>query len=102
MQSLYLFLEEKKTDFGFRVSLENFSEMEKVKIYPLYAIKNLLQSWFQLQLIAVVKNPIYVCYQKLSLLKETLISVDLSRKQVNNIQWMLLILNHWHLLREVF
>ena len=44
MQSLYLFLEEKKTDFGFRVSLENFSEMEKVKIYPLYGIKNLLQS----------------------------------------------------------
>jgi len=42
MQSLYLFLEEKKSDFGIRLSLENFSEMEKIKIYPLYAIKNVL------------------------------------------------------------
>jgi predicted AAA+ superfamily ATPase len=42
MQSMYLFLEEKKSDFGIRLSLENFSEMEKIKIYPLYAIKNVL------------------------------------------------------------
>ena len=28
MQSMYLFLEEKKSDFGIRLSLENFSEME--------------------------------------------------------------------------
>jgi len=42
MQSLYLFLEEKKLDFGVRLSLENFSEMEKVKIVPLYGVGNLL------------------------------------------------------------
>lgn len=42
MQSMYLFLEEKKSDFGMRLSLENFSEMDKTKIYPLYAVKNVL------------------------------------------------------------
>ncbi|POY41539.1 ATP-binding protein [Flavobacterium alvei] len=42
MQSLYLFLEEKKLDFGIRLSLENFSDMEKIKIIPLYAVGNLL------------------------------------------------------------
>jgi hypothetical protein len=42
MQSMYLFLEEKKSDFGIRLSLENFSEMDKIKIYPLYAVKNAL------------------------------------------------------------
>lgn len=42
MQSLYLFLEEKKIDFGIRLSLENFSEMEKIKILPLYAVKNIV------------------------------------------------------------
>jgi predicted AAA+ superfamily ATPase len=42
MQSMYLFLEEKKLDFGIRLSLENFSEMEKVKIVPLYAVKNIV------------------------------------------------------------
>lgn len=41
MQSMYLFLEEKKIDFGIRLSLENFSEMEKIKIFPLYAVGNL-------------------------------------------------------------
>lgn len=41
MQSMYLFLEEKKIDFGIRFSLENFSEMEKIKIIPLYAVGNL-------------------------------------------------------------
>lgn len=42
MQSLYLFLEEKKLDFGIRLSLENFSEMEKIKIIPLYGVRNIL------------------------------------------------------------
>jgi predicted AAA+ superfamily ATPase len=42
MQSLYLFLKEKKLDFGIRLSLENFSEMEKIKIVPLYGVGNLL------------------------------------------------------------
>lgn len=41
MQSMYLFLQEKKKDFGIRLSMENFSEIEKVKIYPLYAVRNL-------------------------------------------------------------
>ncbi len=38
---MYLFLQEKKKDFGIRLSMENFSEIEKVKIYPLYAVRNL-------------------------------------------------------------
>lgn len=42
MQSMFLFLGEKKSDFGMRLSLENFSEMDKIKIYPLYAVKNVL------------------------------------------------------------
>lgn len=44
MQSLYLFLEEKKSAYGIRLSLENFSQLEKIKIYPLYAVKNLMRS----------------------------------------------------------
>jgi predicted AAA+ superfamily ATPase len=42
MQSMYLFLDEKKSDFGIRLSLENFSEMDKIIIYPLYAVKNVV------------------------------------------------------------
>ena len=38
MQSLYLFLSEKKKDFGIRLSLENFGNIEHVKIMPIYAI----------------------------------------------------------------
>jgi uncharacterized protein len=38
MQSLYLFLTEKKKDFGIRLSLENFGSIEHVKIMPIYAI----------------------------------------------------------------
>ncbi len=41
MQSLYLFLEEKKVPFGVRISMENFSAIEKVKICPLYGVQNL-------------------------------------------------------------
>ena len=44
MQSLYLFLEEKKSAYGIRLSLENFLQLEKIKIYPLYAVKNLMRS----------------------------------------------------------
>ncbi len=43
MQSLFLFIEEKKRDFGIRLSLENFSKIEKVKIYPLYATRNIFE-----------------------------------------------------------
>lgn len=38
MQSLYLFLEEKKLATGIRTSLENFGSMDQVVICPLYAI----------------------------------------------------------------
>jgi predicted AAA+ superfamily ATPase len=44
MQSLYIFLKEKSIKEGVRLSLENFSEIEKVKIMPLYAIKNLMEN----------------------------------------------------------
>jgi len=42
MQSLYLFLKEKNAASGIRVSLENFSRIDKVNIFPLYAVKNIL------------------------------------------------------------
>lgn len=41
MQSLYIFLKEKKLAQGFRLSLENFSRLEQVNIMPIYAAKNL-------------------------------------------------------------
>jgi uncharacterized protein len=37
MQSLHLFLREKKAPYGVRFSLENFSTYDKIKVYPLYA-----------------------------------------------------------------
>ena len=43
MQSMYIFLEEKKVKTGIRLSLENFSKYQQIKAMPLYAIKNLLQ-----------------------------------------------------------
>lgn len=44
MQSLYLFLKEKKLPQGFRISLENFASMEQVNILPIYAIQNLIDN----------------------------------------------------------
>jgi uncharacterized protein len=41
MQSLFLFLKEKKRTQGFRISLENFSKMEQISILPIYAVNNL-------------------------------------------------------------
>jgi predicted AAA+ superfamily ATPase len=38
MQSLRIFLEEKKSKFGIRTSLENFSRLENINIIPLYAV----------------------------------------------------------------
>jgi len=38
MRSIHLFLEEKKSSFGIRTSLENFDELPKIKIVPLYAV----------------------------------------------------------------
>jgi predicted AAA+ superfamily ATPase len=42
MQSLNLFMKEKKSELGIRTSLENFGQLPKIEIYPLYAISNLL------------------------------------------------------------
>jgi predicted AAA+ superfamily ATPase len=44
MQSLYLFLKEKNLSQGFRLSLENFSVVNEVKILPIYSVKNLDQN----------------------------------------------------------
>jgi predicted AAA+ superfamily ATPase len=44
MQSLYLFLKEKKLPQGFRLSLENFSSMQQVTILPVYAVQRLVDN----------------------------------------------------------
>ncbi len=44
MQSMRLFLRTKGGEWGIRTSLENFSEYEDIKVYPLYAIGNILFS----------------------------------------------------------
>jgi len=46
MQSMHLFLSEKQVEFGIRSSLENFSEYEKIKVYPLYSIGNIKYTLF--------------------------------------------------------
>ncbi len=43
MQSMRLFLEQKNITWGIRTSLENFSEYDNIRVYPLYAIKNALR-----------------------------------------------------------
>jgi hypothetical protein len=40
MQSLYRFMELKKSRVGIRTSLENFGRMGNIEIYPLYAVEN--------------------------------------------------------------
>ena len=42
MQSLRIFLETKKITTGIRTSLENFGSYENIKIYPLFALSNLI------------------------------------------------------------
>lgn len=44
MQSLRLFLAEKKQHYGIRISLENFCEYENIKVCPMYAIKTIFTS----------------------------------------------------------
>ncbi len=41
MQSMFLFLAEKRRQYGIRCSMENFGEFQNVKIYPLYAVGNI-------------------------------------------------------------
>jgi predicted AAA+ superfamily ATPase len=40
MQSMWEFLKEKKSEYGIRTTLENFTEYDRIKVYPLYAIGN--------------------------------------------------------------
>lgn len=42
MNSMFLFLKEKNAKYGFRLSLENFAEYENIKVYPLYALGNIM------------------------------------------------------------
>lgn len=44
MQSLRQFLALKQKPYGIRTSLENFCEYEDIKVYPLYAIGNILKN----------------------------------------------------------
>jgi predicted AAA+ superfamily ATPase len=41
MQSLFLFMNEKKIEKGIRISQENFSTYNNIEVYPLYAVANL-------------------------------------------------------------
>jgi len=41
MQSMFIFLKEKKMSLGIRQSLENFSSYPPIEVYPLYAVKNI-------------------------------------------------------------
>jgi len=42
MNSMFLFLKEKNARYGCRISLENFTEYQKIKVYPLYAYSNII------------------------------------------------------------
>jgi hypothetical protein len=42
MQSMYLFLQEKKRKRGIRISTENFSHFNNIDVYPLYATSNII------------------------------------------------------------
>jgi hypothetical protein len=45
MQSMYRFLDEKRQEEGIRISTENFSGINKIKILPLYAVSNIFNSF---------------------------------------------------------
>lgn len=42
MQSMYLFMKEKKLNLGIRVSTENFSHYNPIDVYPLYVVENII------------------------------------------------------------
>jgi hypothetical protein len=44
MQSLRIFMNEKKLSEGIRTSLENFCRYDNISVYPLYAVGNLLKA----------------------------------------------------------
>jgi len=41
MQSMWVFLKEKNSNYGIRTSLENFCKYQNINVYPLYAIGNI-------------------------------------------------------------
>ena len=43
MQSLHLFMNEKQSEYGIRTSLENFGHCNKISVYPLYAIRQIMK-----------------------------------------------------------
>jgi predicted AAA+ superfamily ATPase len=43
MQSLHLFMNEKQSEYGIRTSLENFGKYDKIRVYPLYAIGEIIK-----------------------------------------------------------
>jgi hypothetical protein len=43
MQSMYLFMDERKLKKGIRVSLENFTEYARVQTIPMYAVRRLVE-----------------------------------------------------------
>ena len=45
MQSLRIFMQEKHSAYGVRTSQENFAQYDNIKVYPLYAISNLIRQW---------------------------------------------------------
>ncbi len=46
MQSMWMFLNEKKQKNGIRISLENFAGYSGIHVYPLYGIKNIFDCFF--------------------------------------------------------
>ncbi len=44
MQSIRQFMAERNSEYGIRISLENFSCYDKIKVLPLYAINKLFLS----------------------------------------------------------
>ena len=43
MQSLFLFMKEKKAQTGVRFSLENYSRFDNIDIFPLYAVSDFVK-----------------------------------------------------------
>jgi predicted AAA+ superfamily ATPase len=43
MQSLHLFMNEKQSEYGIRTSFENFGRYDKIRVYPLYAIGQIMK-----------------------------------------------------------
>jgi predicted AAA+ superfamily ATPase len=43
MQSMWRFLNEKQSEYGIRISLENFAEYDKIKVVPLYATGSIMK-----------------------------------------------------------